>query len=181
MSGQERPDPPADPAGATVASCRNPDGRTSDVLEIGSPAPDFALKDQHGETVRLSDFRGATSVLLVFYPFAFSGICTGELCEIRDDLSGFEADGVQVVALSCDPMWSLRAFADREGYAFPLLSDFWPHGATAQAYDVFDPVHGFAVRGSFLVDTAGTLRWSVVNGPGEARDLTAYREAIAAI
>lgn len=150
-------------------------------LEIGQEAPDFELKDQHGQMVKLSDFRGKQSVVLVFYPFAFSGICTGELCEIRDNLEIFTADGVQVIGISCDPMYSLRAYADAEGYEFPLLSDFWPHGGVAQQYGVFNETIGFAIRGSFLVDVDGVLRWSVVNGPGEARPLAAYREALAAL
>jgi peroxiredoxin len=150
-------------------------------LEIGQEAPDFELKDQHGQMVKLSDFRGKQSVVLVFYPFAFSGICTGELCEIRDNLEIFTADGVQVIGISCDPMYSLRAYADAEGYEFPLLSDFWPHGGVAQQYGVFNETIGFAIRGSFLIDAEGVLRWSVVNGPGEARPLAAYREALAAL
>lgn len=148
---------------------------------IGEQAPNFALSDQHGEQVRLSDFRGLTAVLVVFYPFAFSGICTRELCELRDDLTSFETDGVQVLAVSCDPMFSLRAWAEQEGFHFPLLSDFWPHGQVAQAYGVFDGGRGKAERGSFLVDRDGVLRWSVVNGPGQARDMHAYRQAVAAI
>ena len=96
--------------------------------QVGVPAPDFRLNDQHGQQVALSDFRGDAHVALVFFPFAFSGLCTGELCEIRDNLADFAGAGVQVVGISCDPMYSLRAFADAEGYEFPLLSDFWPHG-----------------------------------------------------
>jgi peroxiredoxin len=148
---------------------------------VGELAPDFTLKNQHGEDVTLSSLRGERAALLVFYPFAFSGICTGELCEIRDDLSAYENDQVQVLAISCDPMHSLRAFAEAEGYGFPLLSDFWPHGAVAQQYGVFMAEAGLAIRGTFLVDTGGVLRWSVVNGPGQARDAGAYREALAAL
>ena len=118
---------------------------------------------------------------MVFYPFAFSGICTRELCALRDDLSAFTDVGVQVVAVSCDPMYTLRAWGEQEGYDFPLLSDFWPHGEVARRYGVFDEAKGKAVRGSFLVDTDGVLRWSVVNGPGEARDMEAYREAVSAL
>jgi peroxiredoxin len=149
--------------------------------QIGETAPDFELKDQHGQLVHLSDFRGKQAVALVFYPFAFSGKCTGELCEIRDNLAVFSDASVQVVGISCDPMHAQRAFAEVEGYEFPLLSDFWPHGATAQAYGAFNEVLGFATRGTFLVDTEGVLRWSIVNGPGEVRPLAAYREAIAAL
>jgi len=150
-------------------------------LEVGQEAPDFALRDEHGQLVRLSDFRVERNVAVVFYPFAFSGICTGELCEIRDNLTVFEADNVQVLAVSCDPVHALRAWSESEKFAFPLLSDFWPHGAVAQEYDVFNQTTGSAVRGTFLVDTEGVLRWSVVNGLGEARSLDSYREAIAAL
>ncbi len=154
---------------------------SSQQLSVGDAAPDFTLKNQHGEDLTLSALSAKSAVLIVFYPFAFSGICTGELCEIRDDLSSFANDAVQVVAISCDPMHSLRAWAENQGYDFPLLSDFWPHGAVAQAYGVFNPDAGFAVRGSFLVGTDGRLAWSVVNGPGEARDIAAYRAAVAAL
>jgi len=150
-------------------------------LEIGQEAPDFALKDEHGQLVKLSDFRGEKNVAIVFYPFAFSGICTGELCEIRDNLAVFEADSVQVLAISCDAVFSLRAWSDSEKFPFPLLSDFWPHGAVSQEYGVFNDVTGTPVRGTFLVDTAGVLRWSVINGMGEARPLAGYREALAAL
>jgi peroxiredoxin len=148
---------------------------------IGSPAPDFALRDQHGRTVRLGDFTGTSAVALVFYPFAFSGICTGELCELRDNLDVFEDAQVQLIGISCDPMHAQRAWAEAEKYDFPLLSDFWPHGEVAKAYGVFSETMGAAVRGTFLVDRDGVLRWSVVNGPGEARPLSAYREAVATL
>jgi len=148
-------------------------------LEIGAPAPDFALRDQHGQVVRLSDFAGERNVALVFYPFAFSGVCTGELCELRDNIAAFEDAGVQLVGVSCDPVHAQRAWAEQEKYEFPLLSDFWPHGEVARAYEVFNERNGAALRGTFLVDTAGVLRWSLVNGPAEARPLSAYREAVA--
>ncbi len=150
-------------------------------IEVGQSAPDFALKDQHGQVVRLSDFAGKQNVAIVFYPFAFSGICTGELCEIRDNIAMFEGDGVQVLAISCDPMYSLRAFAEAEGSAFALLSDFWPPGQVAQAYGVFNDTAGMAIRGTFLIGKDGTVKWSVVNAPGQARPLAAYREALAGL
>jgi peroxiredoxin len=150
-------------------------------LEIGQAAVDFALKDEHGQMIRLSDFRGEKNVAVVFYPFAFSGICTRELREIRDNIGVFEDDDVQVLGVSCDPVFTLRAWSEAEKYTFPLLSDFWPHGWVAQQYGVFNETTGTSVRGSFLVDKEGVLRWSVVNGMGEARPLAAYREAIAAL
>jgi peroxiredoxin len=148
--------------------------------QIGDVAPAFALRSQHGETVQLADFHGTKSVVVVFYPFAFSGICTSELCEIRDDLARFQNDSVQVLAISCDSVQALRAFAEAQGYGFPLLSDFWPHGEVARAYGVFNDKLGAAMRGSFLVDPEGVVRWSVVNDIGEARDLAGYHAALAA-
>jgi peroxiredoxin (alkyl hydroperoxide reductase subunit C) len=145
------------------------------------PAPDFALKDQHGAVVRLGDFAGRQNLALVFYPFAFSRICTGELCELRDNLGVFLDKNVQLVGISCDPVHAQRAWSEEEKYDFPLLSDFWPHGAVASRYGVFNEATGFANRGTFLVDTAGLVRWSIVNGPGQARPLAAYREAVAAL
>jgi mycoredoxin-dependent peroxiredoxin len=148
-------------------------------LQIGSPAPDFALRDQHRQIVRLTDFAGSQNVALVFYPFAFSGICTGELCELRDNVAMFADRNVQLVGVSCDPVYTQRAWAEAEKYEFPLLSDFWPHGEAARAYGVFSESTGAPVRGTFLVDTAGLLRWSMVNEPRQARPLSAYREAVA--
>ncbi|MEI2777761.1 MAG: peroxiredoxin [Tetrasphaera sp.] len=150
-------------------------------LAVGDRAPDFTLTDQNGADVSLAAFSGAKNVLLVFYPFAFSGICTGELGAIRDDLGAYESDTVQVLAISCDPMFSLRAYADREGYFFPLLADFWPHGAAATAYGVFDVKRGMAIRGTFLIDRQGVIAWTQVNGPGQARDFAGYRETLAAL
>ena len=150
-------------------------------LEVGQEAVDFALKDEHGQLIRLSEVRAERNVALVFYPFAFSGICTGELCEIRDNLAVFESGDVQVLAISTDPVFALRAWSEQEKYPFPLLSDFWPHGEVARQYGVFNESTGSSVRGTFLIDTAGVLRWSVINGLGEARSLDAYREAVAAL
>ncbi|MDQ2851728.1 peroxiredoxin [Dermatophilaceae bacterium Sec6.4] len=150
-------------------------------LQIGDIAPEFTLKDQFGQDTSLSTLRADKAVLLVFYPFAFSGICTGELCEIRDDISRFANPDVQVVGVSCDTMYSQRAWADEQGYDFPLLSDFWPHGEVSRAYDVFLEPAGLAIRGTFLVDTQGVLRWTLVNGPGEARDFGGFHEALTAL
>jgi len=140
------------------------------VLEVGRVAPDFELRDQHGATVGLSSYRGKV-VVVMFYPFAFSGVCTGELSAVRDQLPTFESDDVQVLAISCDAMFSLRALADRDGLSFPLLSDFWPHGAVAGAYGVLDAERGCAERSTFIIDRRGVLRWVVHNAMPEPRDL----------
>ena len=150
-------------------------------VQIGAPAPDFALKDQHGQTVRLADFAGGQNVALVFYPFAFSGICTGELCELRDNLGIFADANVQLVGVSCDPMHAQRAWAEQEKYEFPLLSDFWPHGDVAQRYGVFNETTGFANRGSFLIDIDGIVRFAECNEPGVGRDPQRWKDEIAAL
>jgi peroxiredoxin len=150
-------------------------------VEAGRPAPDFELRDQHGQTVSLSSFRGSKAVVLVFYPFAFSRVCTGELHDIRDGLGRFDADRVQVLAVSCDPMFALRAFADQDGLTFPLLSDFWPHGEVSAAYGVLDSERGCSTRSTFIIDRQGTVRWSVHNAMREARDLAEYERILAEI
>jgi len=150
-------------------------------IAIGQAAPDFELKDQTGTKVSLSSFKGKKNVVLVFIPFSFTGTCTGELCAIRDDISAFENDSVQVLAISCDSMHSQKIFAEQEGYKFPVLSDFWPHGAAATAYGVFNEDIGCAMRGTFIIDKAGIVRWSVVQGFGDARNNGDYKTAIAAL
>ena len=148
-------------------------------LSVGDPAPDFALRDQHGQTVRLSDLRGRKAVLVVFYPWAFSGVCGGELTALQAALDDLVADDLEVLTVSTDSMYALRAFADQQGLTFPMLSDFWPHGEVAEAYGVLHPEIGIALRGSFLVDRDGVVRWTVVQGIPDARDVDDYRKAIA--
>ncbi|GAA2412548.1 peroxiredoxin [Nonomuraea africana] len=140
-------------------------------------APDFELPDQHGTPVRLSGLRGSR-VLLIFYPVAFSGVCRGELGQVRDELIPHLPADVRVLGVSVDSMFAQRAWAEQEGYEFPLLSDFWPHGQVAQAYGVFDEKKGLAKRGTFLIDGEGVIRWSVVNPISSARDVADYLKAL---
>ena len=146
-------------------------------LSVGDRAPEFNLPDQDKQVISLADLRG-TPVLLVFYPFAFSGKCTGELCQLRDELSVYTDAGVRVLAISTDPVFSLKAFKAQESLEFPLLSDFWPHGATAQAYGVFNDKAGMALRGTFLVDAEGKIAFAEVNSPGDARAQTGWKDAV---
>jgi mycoredoxin-dependent peroxiredoxin len=148
------------------------------VPAVGDVAPDLTLPDTHGTPVTLSDLRGAP-VALVFFPFAFSRVCGSELCELRDNLVDFTAAGVTLLGVSCDSTFALRAWSEQERHGFDLLSDFWPHGAAARAYGVLDEEHGLALRGSFLLDADGVVRWTVVHPAGRARPLEAYREALA--
>ena len=150
-------------------------------VEVGSMAPEFTLPDSNRAPVSLLEFRGKKAVLVVFYPFAFSGICTTELCELRDDLDTFQNEQVQVLAISTDPAPTLQAWAAAQGYQFPLLSDFWPHGEVAKAYGVFHDQGGMAVRGTFLVGVDGVVSYAEVNGPGEPRDQASWKRAVAAL
>jgi peroxiredoxin (alkyl hydroperoxide reductase subunit C) len=157
---------PAPPAGAIV---------------VGQSAPEFTLPDLNRNPVSLTDFRGRHAVLLVFYPFAFSGICTGELSQVRDHLEDFQNDSVQILAISTDPTYALRAWAAAEGFAFPLLSDFWPHGEVAHRYGVFNAAAGMPLRGTFLIDREGVVTFAEANQPGQPRDQDQWRRVIAAL
>ncbi|HEY5845905.1 MAG TPA: peroxiredoxin [Microlunatus sp.] len=148
-------------------------------LRVGDVASAFATRNQHGQPVDLADLRGRPAVL-VFYPWAFSGICTGELSGLRDAAEQFEDADVRIVAISCDAMFSLRVYAETEALPFDLLTDHWPHGEIARAYGVFDEQAGCALRGSFVLDPAGRITWSVVNQIGEARDIAAHLAAVQA-
>ncbi len=149
------------------------------VVEVGQQAPDFELKDQHGTPVRLSDFQGQKNVVLVFYPLAFSGVCSGELCTLRDDFPEVTRDDVELLTVSVDSTFVLRTWADRDGFSFRMLSDFWPHGAVAKLYGVFDEDKGVATRGTFIIDKSGQIRWMVMNPIPQARDIADYKKALA--
>jgi peroxiredoxin len=148
-------------------------------VEVGQVAPDFTLKNQFGEDVTLSDFQGKKNVVLVFFPMSFTGICTGELCEIRDRAPKLHNDDVEVFGISCDTSATQKVFATQENLDYSLLSDFWPHGDVARKFGVFNDDFGFAIRGTFVIDKEGVVRWAVVNGPGEARNPDDYVAALA--
>jgi mycoredoxin-dependent peroxiredoxin len=150
-------------------------------VEVGQEAPDFELRNQHGQPVRLSSFRGAKNVVLVFYPLAFSGVCSSELCALRDDFPEVAQDDTELLTVSVDSVYVLRKWSDTEGFQFGLLSDFWPHGGVASLYGVFNADRGLALRGTFIIDKAGVVRWKVVNPIPEARDIAEYQKALAAL
>ncbi|TYL49537.1 peroxiredoxin [Nocardioides sp. BGMRC 2183] len=143
-------------------------------LPVGATAPDFTLRDQFGQDTTLSSYRGRKAVALLFYPFAFSGVCTGEMAGIRQRLEQFLTFDTEVLAISCDPVYALRAFADSDGLNFGLLSDFWPHGETTRAFGVFDEKLGAPRRSSFVIDPDGVIRWSVHSAPHVGRDMEAH-------
>ncbi len=149
-------------------------------VTAGNTAPDFTLKDQNGNDVTLSSFRGEKNVVLVFYPFTFTGVCEGELCSLRDDLSQFETGNAQVLAVSCDSRHSQRIWAEQQGYNFPVLSDFWPHGAVAKSYGVFNEDLGCANRATFVIDKDGTVVDTFASpNLGTPREKAEYEAALA--
>ena len=150
-------------------------------LIIGDAAPEFSLANQFGETVSLADFKGKMNVVLVFYPLSFSGICTGELCELRDNFDRFEREDVELLAISVDSKYVQKQFAEHEGYKFSVLADFWPHGAVAQQYGVFLEENGFSNRATFVINKDGVLVAKFVTAPGQARSLDEYDKALATL
>ena len=150
-------------------------------LLIGDLAPDFTLPNQFGEDVTLSQFRGVKPVVLVFYPLSFSGVCTGELCEIRDNFDKFDKENVELLAISVDSKYVQKQFAEHEGYKFSVLADFWPHGAVAKQYGVFIEESGIANRATFVINTDGNLVAKFITAPGQARSLDEYDRALAAL
>jgi peroxiredoxin len=148
-------------------------------LANDTTAPDFELPNQFGEHIRLGEFRGKKAVALVFFPLAFSSTCTTELCALRDNLNLFKAAGVELMGISVDSKATLRAFAEREGYNFTLLADFWPHGAVAKEYGVFMEDKGFATRATFIIDVDGMIRSSFITAPGVPRSIDEYTAAVA--
>jgi peroxiredoxin len=150
-------------------------------VEIGDAAPDFTLKDQHNGEVNLASFHGRQAVVLIFYPATFTGVCQGELAAVQEDLATLQNDDVQVMAVSVDSPFASKVWAQQQGFSFPILSDFWPHGGVAQAYGVFNDVVGRAMRGTFVIDREGIVRWKVVNAIPDARDHGEYAKALAAL
>ncbi|MGI8393358.1 peroxiredoxin [Leucobacter sp. Z1108] len=151
------------------------------VLHVGAIAPDFTLSDQHGEELTLSELVESGPVAIVFFPLAFSGICTGELCELRDNIALFADSKVRLVGISVDSVHALRAWATQEDYEFSILSDFWPHGKVSRSFDAFVEERGIATRATVIVGEGLKVVASFETSPGEARDFSAYREVIATL
>ncbi len=149
-------------------------------LPIGTLAPDFTLRDQNNQVVTLSELRGS-KVLLVFFPLAFTGMCEGELGVIRDRLPEFTVDGNRVLAISVGPSPTHKVWSSAQGFLFPILSDFWPHGDVARRYGVFNETAGYADRGTIVVDAEGRVVFAEVLSPGEARGSAVWGRALAAL
>ena len=147
---------------------------------IGDPAPGFELPNQFGEPISLDGLAGR-SVVLVFYPFAFSRVCSGELAGLAELQPGFEAAGATLLAVSCDAKYSLRAWAAEQGWSFDLLSDFWPHGDVARRYGVFDDERGRATRSSFIIGPDRTVHRIIRSALNDPRDPGDYVRALSGL
>jgi peroxiredoxin len=148
---------------------------------IGQKAPDFRLPDQQNNPVSLEDLRGSKA-LIVFIPFPFTGICLGELCAIRDDLPSLEGLGAKVIAITCDTRHANRVWSEQNGFQFPILSDYWPHGVTCQSYGCFNEATGGSWRWSFVLDAEGIVREIVkTETTSQPREYEAYKKALASI
>lgn len=148
------------------------------MIEIGQFAPDFTLNNQYGEAVTLAEHLGRP-VALVFYPFAFSSVCTGEMCQLQDMMDEVQEADALLLAVSTDSQYVLKAFSREESLEFDLLSDFWPHGETARAFGVFDETTGMASRTTFLIDADGIVIDRFTSEITSQRPVERYREALA--
>ena len=151
------------------------------MLGPDAQAPDFTLKDQNGRAVTLADVRSTRNVVLVFFPLAFTPTCQRELDEIRDNLSRYDTADTATLTISVGPPPTHKVWAAQNDYRFPVLSDFWPHGAVASAYGVFNNATGFANRGTFGVDRDGVIRFAEMMQPGEPRDQAVWTAALASL
>ncbi|HLV89691.1 MAG TPA: redoxin domain-containing protein [Acidimicrobiia bacterium] len=141
-------------------------------LAIGTPAPSFALRNQRREVVSTDDLAGSPWVA-VFIPFAFTGTCEGELCQIRDNFDVF--GDRRVVVITCNTLHSNGVWAEQQGFQFDILSDFWPHGEVTRAYDTFDETYGAARRTTYFVDADGIITGVVSSDQlGVARPFEEY-------
>lgn len=158
------------------------------VLTPGQQAAEFSLRNQHGETVALSA-RSGRPVAVMFYPFAFSRVCGSELAQIHQRWAEFADIDAALLAISCEPVHTLRAYAEAlsaessedhaQGLGFELLSDFWPHGEVAQAYDSFDAEKGCPVRNTFIFDPGQRITQVISSPMGQPRDLDEVLAALA--
>ena len=139
-------------------------------VRTGDAAPEFDLAVTHRERVRLSDYRGRSNVLLVFHPFAFTPVCEDEARDLQENLQSFRDANTEIVFVSCDASAARQAWKEQIGAEYVFASDFWPHGAAAKAYGVFNEETGAPYRGTFLVDHGGTVIWSLVKDRDEYRE-----------
>lgn len=148
-------------------------------VEVGSEAPDFTLKDENGKDVTLSDLRGR-NVVLMFYPLAFSPVCTQELKDISATAGRYQAANAEVLAVSVDSHYTLAAFKRDEDLSAHMLADFHPKGAVAQQYGTYMDGIGIAGRATYVIDKDGKVVHKVTSEVLQPRDQEEYLTALAA-
>ena len=149
-------------------------------VEVGQEAPDFTLKDADNADVTLSSFRGRKNVVLVFYPLAFSGVCTKQLTAIGSDDERYAEGDAQVIGVSVDSRHVQRAFAESLGLrGAKLLADFEPKGEVARRYGVYLDDRGFSNRATFVIDRQGMVRSAdVMPSPSEVPDQESHFQTL---
>jgi len=150
-------------------------------IAVGSPAPDFVLKDQNQKEVKLSDYKGKKNVVLVFYPLDWSPVCTNEHACFVNDMKKFEQLDAQVLGVSVDSVWSHKAFAEKMGLSYPLLADFQPRGAMADKYGVFLADKGITGRAIAIINKAGNVAWFKQYDIPQVPDLAEVAQALAGV
>ena len=150
-------------------------------LAVGTPAPDFTLVSQDREKVSPETLRGKRT-MIVFMPYPFTSTCDGEMCDIRDNWSNYQGLDTNVVVITCHPGSTNRVWANQNGYQFPILADYWPHGEVSRAYDSFDEQYGYSKRTTYILDAEGIIRDVIASDVlGEARDYASYPDALTAV
>jgi glutaredoxin-dependent peroxiredoxin len=152
------------------------------MLKVGDKAPDFKLFDTDKKEVSLTDFAGS-NVVLLFFPLAFTGVCTAELCSMRDDIATYNGLNAQILGVSVDSIFTLEKFKGEQNLNFPLLSDFNKEASKAYAsyYDVFAfGMQGVSKRSAFVIGADGTIKYAeVLESAGDLPNFTAVKAALA--
>lgn len=151
-------------------------------LQIGDTAPEFTLKNTEGKEVSLSSFKGNKNVVILFFPLAFTGVCTTELCATRDDIASYSDLDAEVLAISVDSFFSLKQFKERDGYNFELLSDFNKDVSAAYGalYEDFLGYKGVSKRSAFVVDKEGKIKYAeVLESAGDLPNFDAVKASLA--
>jgi glutaredoxin-dependent peroxiredoxin len=149
--------------------------------EVGSKAPDFTLVNQDREPVKLSEQIGKDSIVLAFFPGAFSGVCTKEMCTLRDSMAQLNGLGAKVYGISTDTFFTLKAWGDQQKLGFPLLSDY--NKDAIKAYDVVNPdmigLKNIAKRAVIVIDKGGIVRYrEVLDDARNEPDYEKLRQAL---
>ena len=152
-------------------------------LQIGDTAPDFTLFDSDKNPVTLSGYQNEKNVLLLFFPLAFTGVCTKELCGVRDDIARYSNANAQVLGISVDSFATLAKFKEEQGYSFPLLSDFNKEVSEQYGclYSSFTPMdlHGVSKRSAFIIDKKGIVQYAeVLESAGDLPDFNTINERL---